>query len=146
MSEEFESINSRIPDLQSALAQRIASKQAESSANTLPPAGTVDPYQLMLAKRRGETVPIKQEDVVKWPEESVNKLQDYCKKMGIVGFNSGRLPPLVALHLLRNKLGDNYTGISMEDRVPAGYEKNTPPRTPNYPFSENVDKKQVLHG
>ncbi len=148
MEEEFESINSRIPDLQSALAHRLASKQAEASGNTLPPAGTVDPYQLMLAKKRGETAPIKEEDIVKWPEESINKLQDYCKKMGIVGFSCGRMHPLAALAMLKKEYGEDYTDVPLENRVPEGYEKRGTPsaHNPNYPYTEALRQKQILHG
>jgi hypothetical protein len=144
MSDEFENINSRMPDLQSALTQRIMAKQAEILGNTLPPKGTVDPYQYMLAKKRGEELPVKQEAVIKWPEESVNKLQDYCTKMGILGFNSGRMHPAAALAMLKQKFGADYTDIPFENRVPEGYEKHGTPS--NHSYSEAMKQKQILHG
>jgi len=41
--------------------------------------------------------------------------------MGIIGFNS-HLPPIVALGLLKKQLGDDYTGVPLEQRVPEGHE------------------------
>ena len=149
MSEEFESLNSRIPDLGTALVQRIASKKAEESGNTPPPPGTVDPYQLMLKKKQGEEIKeIDPATIQRWPEAAVTKLQDYCTKMGIVGFSSGKMPPLVALAMLKKQFGDDYTGIPLEERVPEGYEKagTRPQYNPGYPYSQAILKKQILHG
>jgi hypothetical protein len=85
---------------------------------------------------------------VKWPEADVKRLQEYCLKMGIEGFNSGYLPPLVALAILKDKFGDDYTNVPLGERVPEGYEKRgTPsPYGPNYPYSEALKRKQILHG
>ena len=148
MADEFESINSRIPDLQSALAARIAAKAGDVDTSN-PPPGTVDPYKLMLQKKRQmDTGDIDPGTIVRWPEEATKQLQDYCTKMGIVGFNSGRMHPLAALAALKKQLGDDYTGVPLEERVPAGYEKRGTPSGygPNYPYSEAIRKKQVLHG
>ena len=149
MSEEFESINSRLPDLSAALAQRIAARQAEMNGTTLPPTGIIDPYQALLQKKKstelGEVAPI---NVIKWPEADVKKLQDYCTKMGIVGFNSGRMPPLAALAHLKKQFGDDYTDVPLENRVPEGYEKKgtLSGYGPNYPYTEAMRRKQILHG
>lgn len=147
MSDEFESINSRMPDLQAVLAQRIAARQAEVNP-TNPPPGTVDPYQLMLKRKNAETAQVDPSTIVKWPEESIKQLQDYCTKMGIVGFNSGRMHPLAALAMLKKQFGDDYTNVPLEERVPVGYEKRGTPSGygPNYPYSQAVNKKQILHG
>jgi hypothetical protein len=147
MQDEFDSINSRIPDLQSALAQRIASKKAIESGTSLPPAGTVDPYQLMLQKKRGESAPVNPESIIKWPEAELKKLEDYCTRMGIVGFNCGRMHPIAALAMLKKMYGDDYTGVPLEDRVPEGYEKSgtLSGHGTNYPYSDAI-KKQILHG
>lgn len=85
---------------------------------------------------------------VKWPEADVRRLQEYCLEMGIEGFSSGYLPPLVALAMLREKFGDDYTGVPLSERVPEGYEKGgtKSPYGPNYPYSEAIKKKQILHG
>jgi len=147
MKNEFEDINSKVPDLSSALSQRIVAKQTNiNGAN--PPPGTVDPYQLMLQKKRGETVEINSETTIKWPEEDVKKLQNYCSKMGVHGFNSGNMPPLVALALLKKQFGDDYTGVPLEDRIPEGYEKRgtLSGYGPNYPYIDALKKKQILHG
>jgi hypothetical protein len=148
MADEFEDINNRIPDLSTALAQRITSKKAEESGITSPPPGTVDPYQLMLKRKQGETAEVNPETIVKWPEDSVKKLEDYCKKMGIAGFNSGRMHPLAALAMLKKQFGDDYTDVPLEERVPVGYEKmgTSSGYGPNYPYFEAMQKKQILHG
>lgn len=148
MAEEFENINSRLPDLGSVLAQRIATKQADQP-NSLPPAGTVDPYKMMLQKKRAaEAGDIDPGKVMRWPEEATTKLQDYCLKMGIVGFNSGQMHPLAALAMLKKQYGEDYTDVPLEERIPEGYEKagTRPPYNPSYPYSEVMRKKQILHG
>ena len=149
MADEFESINSRIPDLFAALSQCIMAKKADEAGTTLPPAGTVDPYQMMLQKKRGETAPppdIDPSTVQKWPEEDVKKLTDYCQRQGIFGFNCGRMHPLAALAMLKKQVGD-YSDVPLEERVPEGYEKRgTPGYGPNYPYTEAMRKKQILHG
>lgn len=145
MSEEFESINSRLPDLGSVLAQRIAAKQGTET--TPPPPGTIDPYQLMIKKKRSETEDINPETIVKWPEEDTKKLQDYCQKVGIVGFNSGRMHPIAALALLKKEFGE-FADVPLEERIPQGYEKagSQSQFGPNYPYTEAMRKKQILHG
>ena len=147
MSDEFESINSRMPDLSSVLTQRIMAKKAEASGTTLPPPGTVDPYQLMIQKKKGETAEIDPSTIQKWPEEATKKLQDYCAKMGIFGFNCGRMHPIAALALLKKQVGD-YSDVPLEERIPDGYEKRGTHSGygPGYPYSQAINKKQVLHG
>lgn len=146
MSDEFESLNDRIPDINTVLSARIAARKAEANPTT-PAAGTVDPYQLMLQKKQGITPDPKLESVVKWPEADVKKLQDYCTKIGIVGFNCGRMPPLVALAMLKKQYGD-YSDTPLEERVPEGYEKLGIKSTfgPNYPYERAIQEKRILHG
>jgi hypothetical protein len=147
MSEEFESLNSRIPDFGAAIAQKIAARSTESGGQ-LPPPGTVDPYKLMLQRKQGITSDPVIPTVPEWPAEQVNKLQDYCAKMGIVGFNSGRMSPLAALAMLKKQFGDDYTDVPLEERVPAGYEKIgiKSPYGPSYPYSQAVNQRRILHG
>jgi len=147
MADEFESINSRMPDLSTALAQRIAARQGNGQSNPVPH-GTVDPYQLLLQKRREETSPVDPSTVKRWPEEATKKLQDYCTKMGIVGFNSGLMHPIAALAMLKKQYGDDFTDVPLNERVPNGYEKlgSSTKYGSNYPYSEAINKKQILHG
>ena len=147
MNEEFEDINSRIPDIGSVIAARIANKKASITGENIS-RGTVDPYQLMLQKKTDTTTDISPESVIKWPEEDVKKLQDYCSKMGIVGYNSGKTHPLAALALLKKQFGEDYTGVPLESRIPEGYEKRgtISGYGPNFPYSEAMKKKQILHG
>lgn len=147
MSDSFDDISNKFPDFNAVLHQRIISKNTLSDPN-IKSEKWIDPYQLMLAKKRGETAPIKQEEIVKWPEESISKLQDYCQKMGIVGFSCGRMHPLAALAMLKKEYGEDYTGVPLENRVPEGYEKRGTPsvNNPNYPYSEALRQKQIIHG
>ena len=148
MSDEFESLNSRIPDFGAVIAQRVATRSAEANG-PLPPAGTVDPYKLMLQRNQGvssENVPpVSQE----WPIDQVKQLQDYCIKMGIVGFNCGKMSPLAALALLKKQFGEDFSDIPLNERVPIGYEKIGTKNNYNssYPYTESSGpKKQILHG
>ncbi len=150
MSEEFDSLNSKIPDFGAAIAQRVAARAAESNGITLTPPGTVDPYKLMLQRKQGitpETAPIP--TAPEWPAEQVKKLQDYCAKMGIVGFNSGRMNPIAALAILKKQFGEDYSDIPLNERVPIGYEKLGTKTNYNssYPYTQQGGpSKQILHG
>jgi len=146
MNDEFEDINSRIPDLSVALAQRISTRQSESIALSL--AGCIDPYKLIIQKKRAaEAGDINPGEIVRWPEDDTQALKDYCMKMGIYGFNT-KLHPRVVLAQLKKKLGDDYTGIPLDQRVPEGYEKigTKSPYSENYPYSEAIRQKQIIHG
>jgi len=90
-----------------------------------------DPYQALLKKKETNTAPTDVLSVQSYPEEDIKALEDYCKKMNIVGFDTGRLPPSVALALLKSRLGDNYTNIPLEERVP---------------YSQTMQKKQLIFG
>ena len=144
MSDGFEPYPT-IPDFASALTQRIANKTG-ATPGPLPPPGTVDPYKLMLQRRQGDTAPIDTATIQKWPEEDVKALEDYCKRMGVVGFAS-RLNPKIALMQLKQQFGD-YSGVPLDERIPAGYERigDGNKYSPSYPYSEAIAKKQILHG
>jgi len=143
MSEEFR----QLPDMASMLAQRIAMKKADGNGAT-PAPGTFDPYQAMLKKKSGETQPVDPSTVQTWPEEDIKKLQEYCQKMGIVGFSSGRMSPIAALAMLKQKFGEDFSNVPIQERVPQGYEKMGTKSTygPNYPYEEAMRRKQILHG
>jgi len=147
MSDNFEDIGNRMPDIASVLAKRIADKKA-SETGTTPAAGTFDPYQSMLKKKEGEIAPVDPTSIQKWPEEDLKKLQDYCQKMGVVGFNCGRMHPIAALAMLKRQFGEDFSDVPLEQRVPEGYEKMGTKSSygPNYPYSQAVQKKQILHG
>lgn len=135
--------------LSQRLVQRIATKQADSNEK-LPPPGTIDPYKIMLKKKR-EAEAIDNVDiskVVRWPDADIKKLQDYCMKMGIYGVDCGKVNPLLALAQLKKQFGDDYTGVPLEERVPEGYEKRgtITPYNSNFPYSEAMKQKQILHG
>ena len=137
MGDEFPTL----PGFENLLQQRIAQKSV-----ALPPPGTADPYNLMLQRKKGETAPIDPATIQKWPEEDVKELEDYCRRNGIVGFAS-RMNPKLALMQLKRQVGD-YSEVALEDRVPEGYEKAGTANKygPNYPYSEAIRKKQILHG
>lgn len=141
MSEEFPTL----PGFENLLQQRIIQK-AVSANGPLPPAGTTDPYTLMIKRKQGETAPIDATTIQKWPEEDVQELEDYCKRNGIVGVSS-RMNPKLALMQLKQQVGD-YNGVPLEERCPLGYEKLGTPNKygSNYPYSAAIAKKQILHG
>ena len=143
MSDGFE-LYPILPGFDQMFQQRIAQKSA--TAGPLPPPGTVDPYEVMVKRKNGETAPIDSTTIHKWPEEDVKELEDYCRRNGIVGFAS-RMNPKLALMQLKRQVGD-YGGTPLEERVPEGYENMGTPNKygPNYPYSAAIAKKQILHG
>ena len=138
MNDEFDNLNRYVPDFEQVLLQRLnASKNNVKNTDT----GVVDPYQIMLKKKQTPTennIPIRNP----WPEKDVSQLQSYCEKMGIVGFNSGKMHPIAALAMLKSQFGDDFTGIPLEERVPSGYEKLGTPSSHTTP----TNKKQIIHG
>ena len=145
MADEFENLSSRIPDFSAAIAQRVSQKQGTTTTPT--PTPSFDPYQAMLKRKEAETAPIDPATIKQWPEEDVKRLQDYCERMGIVGFSCGRMHPIAALAFLKEKFGGDYTDVPLEERVPSGYEKlGAEGYGPSYPYSKAIQKKQILHG
>ena len=143
MSDEFESLNSKLPDLESVLIQRLS----QSQATTNQPNGQFDPYKAMIKKKEADTVPIDPSTIKQWPEADVKRLQEYCEKMGIIGFSAGRMHPIAALSMLKKQFGEDFTGTPMEERLPVGYEKmGTKSYGPNNTYSQTIQKKQILHG
>lgn len=148
--EEYSSEFSSLPDIGSLLQKRIADKKAAASGVATPTApGGFDPHKLMVQKHKVETGEALPEipEAPKWPEEDVKALQDYCAKMGIIGFST-RQSPKLALAQLKRQIGD-MSDIPLENRVPMGYEKRgTPnPHNCNYPYSKVSDsKKSLLNG
>ena len=98
-------------------------------------------------KNQSEAGDINPCEIVRWPEEDTQVLKDYCMKMGIYGFNT-RLHPRLVLAQLKKQLGDDYTGVPLDQRVPKGYEKmgTKSSYSENYPYSEAMRQKQIIHG
>ena len=68
--------------------------------------GAFDPHQLMVKKKitdSGESVDLTPKH--SWPNQDIKALEDFCLKYGIVGFNPGRMSPIAALSMLKQKLG-----------------------------------------
>lgn len=57
-----------------------------------------------------------------WPEKDIKALEDFCKKHGIVGYNCGRMNPIAALALLKQKLG--IVDSSLQERTPYSNPSN----------------------
>ncbi len=51
-----------------------------------------------------------------WPERDVEALEDFCRKYGIVGYNCGRMNPIAAIAMLKQKLG--ITDTSLKEITP----------------------------
>ena len=134
--------SSRLPDFGVAMAQRLAPKL------TQPNLPGFDPHAMMVKKNqveKGEVLP-DTTPVVKHNEDDVKALEDFCKEMGIVGFNCGRMNPAAALFMLKQKMG--YAGVPLEERIPMGYQKKGTPNafSANYPYQLPQDKRKVLNG
>lgn len=141
--DNFELLNSRMPDLMSALHQRITSKKSETAI----PTGGFDPYKMMVKRKEAETAPIDPSTIrSQWPSEDVKALEDYCQRVGIIGFGSG-LNPKVALSMLKKQFGD-YSDTSLEERIPPGMEKcgTHSGNGANFPYTVPSVKKQILLG
>lgn len=135
MNEEVDDYSSNAPDFSQILVQRLT-KQSE-----LKPVNGFDPYKVMLNKKNGEEAPL---NVSKWPEKDLKALQDFCKENGVVGFNTGRMPPVVALAMLKDQMGLKNVPL-----VPTGYQKMGSNATynPHYPYESAINNnKTVLHG
>lgn len=100
--EEYPDMNSgqvtstNIPSFDTMLAKKIPS----------PTSSEFDPHMLMVKKRlidSGENV----SNIPKqsWPEKDIKALEDFCLKYGIIGFNCGKMSPIAALAMLKQKLG-----------------------------------------
>jgi len=121
-------------DIMAALHQRLASKATETSSTRSSTGKTViDPYQMMLARKKQNKEEVLS-PVQTWPEEDVKKLEEFCRQHGILGFNCGSMSPLAALAFLKQKLGIVDTPSQTE-----GYG-------PNYPYTEALKKRMILHG
>ncbi len=76
-----------------------------------------DPYQTMIQKKKTDSEEIENKtSIQKWLEKDVKALETFCKDHGIVGFNAGKMPPLVALAFLKEKLG--VIDEKFEERTP----------------------------
>lgn len=147
MVEEYTPQFSEIPDMQSLLMQRIANKVSDQP--TKLSGGGFDPHASMVKRNKiekGEELP-EIPEAPRWPEEDVQELQNYCQRMGIIGFST-RQNPKIALMQLKKQMGD-FDGISLEERVPHGYEKKGTPNNYNANFPYNhIQKpgKNLLNG
>jgi len=145
--EEYSPEFSNLPDIGQLLQKRIADKAA--GVETAIPKNGFDPYKIMVKRNKvekGEELPDIPE-APKWPEEDIKALQDYCSRMGIIGFSS-RQHPRLALAQLKKQLGD-MSDIPLENRVPMGYEKKGTLNSHNcnYPYSKiQSSKKNLLSG
>ena len=148
MEDDYSPEFSTLPDIGTILHQRMAAKKAAETGTT-PATGQFDPHKLMVKKHKvetGEALPEIPESP-KWPEEDVKALQDYCAKMGIIGFST-RQNPRLALAQLKRQIGD-MSDIPLENRVPIGYEKTGTINSNNcnYPYSKVASpKKNLLNG
>lgn len=106
MSEENYSLKLDEFDVVSILKQKFANKNTTTSSTSTNCAPAIDPYQMMVNRRTqnlnktGTDLPIQS-----WLEEDVFRLEHFCRQHGIIGLNCGNMSPLLALTLLKKKLG-----------------------------------------
>ena len=101
-----------------------------------------DPHAIMVKKKEIDGGVV--EDTTPkqtWPEKDVKTLEDFCAKHGILGFNCGRMSPIAAMAMLKQKIG--IVDGPLEERMPFGYEK-LGKFNPNYPYTAMVKKKTLL--
>lgn len=133
--------HSMMPDFNQVITQRLNPISTKISNG-------FDPHAMMVKKNqidKGE-VTVDEPPSVKWPEKDIKALEDFCNQHGIMGFNSGRMPPLVALAMLKDKMG--FAGVPLEERVPTGYQKRGTPIShgPNYPYDYLQNKRTIISG
>lgn len=92
-------------------------------------AGGFDPHKLMIQKKESETVIADNTPKQLWPDKDINALQEFCAKYGIMGYNCGRMSPIAALAMLKQKLG--VFDSPSESRVT---------------YSDSINKKILLNG
>jgi len=88
----------KMPDFNQMIAQKL-SPSPSTSNNT-----GFDPHKLMVNKKKSEDsmeMPV----IHQWPENEVQALEDFCKQHGLVGISCGRMSPIAALAMLKNKMG-----------------------------------------
>jgi len=136
--------DSKLPDFGQLMAQKLVPKIQQAGGN-------FDPHAMMIKKNqveKGEIAPDTTPEV-KWPEDQVKALEDFCKQYGIIGFKS-KLSPAVSLAFLKRKIG-GFEDVPLSERVPYGYERSggtpTPNRyNPSFPYSRLEDKRVILKG
>ena len=110
---------SKPPDFNQLMGGILSGKSEEAK----PGPNGYDPHKLMVKKHKvetGEELPEMPPDP-KWPAADIKALQDYCQRMGIIGFST-RQHPRLALAQLKQQMGD-MSNIPLENRIPLGYEK-----------------------
>lgn len=122
LSLEFDEYpTAKIPDFNQMMSQKVETIKA----------GGFDPHKLMVQKKlndSGEYVDTTPKQ--NWPEKDIKTLEDFCSKYGIMGFNCGRMSPIAALGLLKQKLG----------------LIDSPSITERIPYSDSMNKKTLLMG
>lgn len=98
MSDEYKTIDT------SFLLSKLTAGNVDSNKSSV---GNFDPYKLMLKRKQAQScdvddIPTK---VIKYDDNDVEELKDFCQKYNIVGFNFGKMHPKSALNMLKNKLG-----------------------------------------
>ena len=141
--EQLEFQFSQPPNFSEMMARRLmGGKPVEAK-----PTNGFDPYKVMVQKKESDDgKPIDTSSVVKWPEQDMKVLEDFCKKYGVLGFSCGQMSPIAAVSMLKNMLG--IADGPIEQRVPPGYEKLglKSSYNPNSPYQSAIQKKDILHG
>ena len=146
--DDYQPTNVKLPDFNQFWANKL--QQISNVPNySFDNKTSFDPHQLMVKRNQVEKGEVINDTPTQtWPENEIKQLEAYCNKMGIVGFNCGRMPPLVALSLLKKQYGDCYENVEVDNRIPMGYENinNNNSYNPNYPYQRIANKKSLLLG
>jgi len=135
-----------VPDFNQMAADRVANLTAKGKEPKF------DPHALMIKKKEIQSGELTEDTPSqKWPEEEVKALEEFCKQYGILGISCGKMPPAVALGMLKAKMG--IVDGPLDKRIPAGYEKlGVKPMIydQNYSYTtmlkKKAEKKTLLNG
>lgn len=71
-----------------------------------------DPIHAMMVKRRQKQDSGELPPEVKYADDDIKQLEEFCRQYGILGFNCGSMHPKLALRMLKAKMGivdtENY--------------------------------------
>lgn len=102
MSDEFQ----EFPTMQSMTTMNLPGFEQFFAQKTQVKDSSFDPHLLMVKKKLTDAgVTVDNTPKREWPEKDIQALEDFCLKYGIVGFNCGKMSPIAALAMLKQKLG-----------------------------------------
>jgi hypothetical protein len=69
---------------------------------------SIDPYDMIMNRRLNGQNPSDM-PIIQYDPNDIKELEEFCKKHGIMGFNTGKMSPKAALSMLKSRLGISNT-------------------------------------